>query len=199
MKLSKQGIAAVAIAAAFFAGSLATLAIAGGGGANSAKKKKAKRGPRGPAGAQGPQGPQGPAGTGAADAVVPIDYFAVGGTATVTPIFSAKGFTLNASCPGAVDGLFSSTGTGPLYVKWETFASSADGTNLSGGESSSYTKATNANIADIFASDDVIAEGTMVYDTNGRGVPGGTPISIVFHEEETGGGCAFTGTATISG
>lgn len=195
MKRTRMSTIAVAIAAAFFAGSIVAIATADKGAQSAKKKKKkVKQGPQGPAGLQGPAGPAGQNTTN----VVPIDYFAVGGTATPTQIFSAKGFTLNASCPGAVDSLYASTGSGPLYVKWTTFGSAADGVNTSGGESDSFTKAADANIADIFASDDLIADGTMVYDTNGRGVPGGKPITIVFHEEETGGGCAFTGTATIS-
>jgi hypothetical protein len=186
---------AVAIAAAFFAGSVVAMAVAGDGAQTAKKKKKVKRGPAGPAGAQGATGAPGSNTTN----VVPIDYFASGGTATVTPIFSANGFTLNASCPGAVDGLYASTGSGALYVKWTTFASSADAGNNSTGESDSYTKAEDdANIADLFVGDDLVADGTMIYDTNGSGVPGGKPISIVFHGEETAGGCAFTGTATIS-
>ena len=60
MKLTRSGVIAVAIAAAFFAGSMLTMAVAGGNGAqNAKKKKKAKRGPAGPAGAQGPAGAAG--------------------------------------------------------------------------------------------------------------------------------------------
>jgi hypothetical protein len=55
MKLTRSGVTAVLICAAFFAGSVVTMAVAGdNGGAQAAKKKKAKRGPRGP---QGPPGP----------------------------------------------------------------------------------------------------------------------------------------------
>ena len=194
MKLTRNGMAAVAIAAAFFAGSVVAMAVAGDSAQTAKKKKKVKRGPAGPAGPAGAQGPQGPPGSAN---VVPIDY--ASSTATTETILSANGFTLNASCPGGADSLYTTAGAGALYIKWTSFASSADGTNTSGGESDSYTKATDdAGITDILGSDDVVADGTMIYDTNGRGAPGGKPISIVFHAEESGGSCAFSGTATIS-
>jgi collagen type II alpha len=54
-------VMAIAVSAAFFAGSIVTMAV-GGDSAKSAKKKKAKPGPPGPQGPQGSQGPQGVAG-----------------------------------------------------------------------------------------------------------------------------------------
>ncbi len=200
MKSNRTGILAVAIAAAFFAGSVVAIAVAGDGAQSAKKKKKVKKGPQGPAGPAGPQGAQGPAGAAGQNttSVVPIDYVQVGGSATPQTVFSANGFTLTGLCSGVVDGVYSSTGSGPLYVKWETFLTAMDDVNTSGGESSSFTKQTNANIADIFLSDDLVADGQMIYDTNGRGVPGGKPISITFHLEETGAACVFTGTATVT-
>jgi hypothetical protein len=191
MKLTRSGVLAVAIAAAFFAGSVVTLAVAGGDAQTAKKKKKkVKQGPAGPAGLQGPQGTPGRDATGASS----IDY--VSNSATPQQIFVGNGLTLTATCTGG-DINIASAGTGSLYVEWTSFTSSADGNNFGIGDQS-YTKAS-ASVADILLSDDLNADGQMVYDSNLRNAPGGTITTILFHEEENGGLCVFSGTATTRG
>lgn len=195
MKVTRSGVVAVLIAAAFFTGSVVALAVAGGegnGAETAAKKKKKKKKP------QVKTGPAGPAGAAGRDlTATSIDYVAAPPSGP-TVIFNGNGLVLSASCAAGPDSLYATTGAGSIEVKWTTFTSATDGGNTSGGESDSYTRFPTAGVADLFLSDDAVADGTLVYDANGRDTGGGQITVIDFHAEEANGVCRFAGSARPS-
>lgn len=126
-----------------------------------------------------------------------IDYSAAPGSGQKT-LFSGSGVTLTGNCAAGPDGTYGISGPGSFEVQWTIFNSPpSDGANLSAGESSNYSRGGPA-LGDLFASDDGIADGELVYDVNGRATPGGQIVVITFHAEEADGVCRMQGDARIS-